>query len=84
MQCRIGCAACCIAPSITTPLPGMPDGKPSGLPCVHLDEDFRCRLYGTKERPSFCKSLKLSPEMCGTSREEAMTYLFWLEKKTQP
>jgi hypothetical protein len=27
--CRPGCGACCIAPSITSPIPGMPDGKPS-------------------------------------------------------
>ncbi len=26
--CRPGCGACCIAPSITTPIPGMPHGKP--------------------------------------------------------
>ncbi|HBO0679766.1 TPA: YkgJ family cysteine cluster protein, partial [Pseudomonas aeruginosa] len=23
MQCRAGCGACCIAPSISSPLPGM-------------------------------------------------------------
>ncbi|MCR3872443.1 YkgJ family cysteine cluster protein, partial [Pseudomonas aeruginosa] len=28
MQCRAGCGACCIAPSISSPLPGMPAGKP--------------------------------------------------------
>ncbi|HCL3974602.1 TPA: YkgJ family cysteine cluster protein, partial [Pseudomonas aeruginosa] len=26
MQCRAGCGACCIAPSISSPLPGMPAG----------------------------------------------------------
>ena len=29
-MCRPGCGACCIAPSITSPIPGMPDGKPVG------------------------------------------------------
>ncbi|HNM56919.1 MAG TPA: YkgJ family cysteine cluster protein, partial [Thauera aminoaromatica] len=24
MDCRPGCAACCIAPSISSPIPGMP------------------------------------------------------------
>ncbi|URA10783.1 YkgJ family cysteine cluster protein [Thermospira aquatica] len=82
--CREGCAACCIVPSITTPLPGMPEGKPAGVPCIHLDENLRCRLYGKPERPSFCVSLKPSYEMCGQSREEAWVYLTILEEKTRP
>ncbi|HVK38365.1 MAG TPA: YkgJ family cysteine cluster protein, partial [Candidatus Kapabacteria bacterium] len=36
MTCRDGCGACCIAPSITSPIPGMPDGKPAGVRCVQL------------------------------------------------
>ena len=36
MECRIGCGACCIAPSISSPIPGMPDGKPAGVRCVQL------------------------------------------------
>ena len=32
MPCRDGCGACCIAPSITSPIPGMPHGKPAGMP----------------------------------------------------
>ncbi|HFY5777145.1 TPA: YkgJ family cysteine cluster protein, partial [Salmonella enterica subsp. enterica serovar Typhimurium] len=27
MDCRSGCGACCIAPSISSPIPGMPYGK---------------------------------------------------------
>ncbi|MCX7882889.1 MAG: YkgJ family cysteine cluster protein [Brevinematales bacterium] len=83
-DCRQGCGACCIAPSIVTPFVGMPEGKPAGVFCVHLDEDFRCRLYGSPERPSFCVSLKPSLEMCGRNREEAMEYLAQLEKWTSP
>ncbi|RBC14000.1 YkgJ family cysteine cluster protein, partial [Xanthomonas oryzae pv. oryzae] len=26
LSCRLGCAACCIAPSISSPIPGMPNG----------------------------------------------------------
>jgi Fe-S-cluster containining protein len=41
MDCRPGCGACCIAPSISSPIPGMPvvDGisKPAGVRCVQLD-----------------------------------------------
>ena len=36
IACRTGCGACCIAPSISSPIPGMPDGKPAGVPCVQL------------------------------------------------
>jgi len=27
IDCRSGCGACCIAPSISSPIPGMPNGK---------------------------------------------------------
>ena len=36
MDCRPGCAACCIAPSISSPIPGMPHGKPAGVRCIQL------------------------------------------------
>lgn len=84
MTCRPYCAACCIAPSITSPLPGMPDGKPAGVPCVQLDEELRCRVFGKPERPAFCGGLKPSQEMCGESREQAMIWLSRLEQATQP
>ncbi len=84
LQCRAGCGACCIAPSITSPLPGMPDGKPAGVPCIQLDTDLRCKVFGTPRRPAFCGGLQPSAEMCGTSREEAMEWLSRLERATQP
>ena len=52
MDCRPGCGACCIAPSISSPIPGMPYGKPAGMPCVQLDDDVRCRIFGRPERPA--------------------------------
>ncbi len=82
MKCRSGCGACCIAPSITSPLPGMPGGKPAGVPCVNLDESFRCRIW--PERPKFCASLQPSEEMCKESRSEALAYLTMLEELTKP
>jgi Fe-S-cluster containining protein len=82
--CRAGCAACCTAPSITSPIPGMPQGKPAGVPCVQLDEALRCRLFGKPERPAFCASLKPGPEMCGNSRDGAMAILAALEAATRP
>jgi uncharacterized protein len=84
MDCRPGCGACCIAPSIASPIPGMPHGKPAGMPCVQLDDDLSCRLFGTPKRPAFCASLRPEPEMCGSSREEAMSLLLVLEIATTP
>ncbi len=83
-SCRGGCGACCIAPSIHSPIPGMPLGKPAGVRCVQLDESNRCRLFGRPERPGFCASLKPGPEMCGDSREEALAILAALETATRP
>jgi uncharacterized protein len=84
MECRPGCAACCIAPSMSSALPGMPKGKPAGTPCPQLDEGLRCRLYGKIERPAVCSSLQPSTEMCRDSREEALAYLAALEEATSP
>ena len=84
MDCRPGCGACCITPSIASPIPGMPHGKPAGMPCVQLDDALRCRLFGQPERPAFCASLRPEPEMCGTSRDEAMKMLTLLEIATRP
>ncbi|BDU15052.1 YkgJ family cysteine cluster protein [Lysobacter auxotrophicus] len=84
MDCRAGCGACCIAPSITSPIPGMPHGKPAGIPCVQLDDAYRCRLFGSPERPAFCGSLRPEADMCGASREAAMGMLGELERLTAP
>ena len=82
--CRSGCAACCTAPSISSPIPGLPQGKPAGMPCPQLDEDLRCRLFGRPERPAVCASLRPGPAMCGASRGEALSILAALEATTAP
>ena len=84
MPCRERCAACCIAPSISSAIPGMPQGEPAGVPCVQLDEQLRCRLFGRPERPTVCVSLQPSAPMCGTSPAQAMRRLAWLEALTAP
>lgn len=84
MDCRPRCAACCIAPSISSAIPGMPDGKPAGTPCVQLTADLRCALFGRPERPAVCQSLQPSAVMCGDTREQAMRWLGHLENATQP
>lgn len=80
--CRLGCGACCIAPSISSPIPGMPRGKPAGVRCVQLDAANRCLIFGKPERPAVCHSLKPLLEMCGESREHAMSYLARLDRLT--
>jgi Fe-S-cluster containining protein len=84
MECLSGCAACCIAPSISSPIPGMPQGKPAGVPCVQLLPDLRCALFGRPERPVVCASLRPQPAMCGAAREEALAILGTLERATAP
>ena len=82
MECRIGCAACCIAPSISSAIPGMPEGKPAGVRCIQLTVDNRCGIFGRPDRPLVCQSLKPSEEMCGTTSAAACRYLEWLEEST--
>jgi len=82
--CRAGCGACCIALSISSPIPGMPEGKPAGIRCVQLSSENLCLLFGKPERPEVCRKLRPNPEMCGTSFKEAYAYLEELEKATVP
>lgn len=82
MDCRAGCGACCIAISISSPIPGMPQGKPAGVPCIHLTADHRCALFGRPERPAVCGALQPGQEMCGDSATEAFARLRALEAAT--
>jgi len=84
MPCRAGCAACCIAPSIASPIPGMPQGKPAGVACVQLDEAGRCRLFGRPERPAVCRDFTPDPAWCGAHRDEALALLADWERRTAP
>jgi Fe-S-cluster containining protein len=84
MDCRVGCGACCIALSISSPIPGMPDGKPSGVRCVQLTDDNRCKIYGQPERPAVCNRLRPNVEMCGSNTDQALAYLYELERLTRP
>ncbi|MBS1174126.1 MAG: proteinase inhibitor [Burkholderiaceae bacterium] len=89
MSCRAGCGACCIAPSISSTIPDMPDGKPEGVPCVQLDAQMRCKIFGEATRPAVCGSLRASAQMCGMNedvvqtREFALHYLNELELLTK-
>ena len=82
--CRAGCGACCIAPSISSAIPGMPNGKPAGVRCAQLTEDNRCQIFGRPERPAVCVALRPMAEMCRASAKEAYRWLIELEIATQP
>ena len=81
--CRAGCGACCIAPSISSPIPGMPAGKSAGVRCIQLTMDNRCAIFGDPRRPPVCASLQLEPAMCGNDRAHALRWLAALEASTR-
>lgn len=82
MKCREGCGACCIAPSISSPIPGMPLGKPAGQRCVQLSLDNLCGLFGLPERPAVYSAFQADFEVCGDSDQEAVRILGWWEQMT--
>ncbi|MCO8312115.1 YkgJ family cysteine cluster protein [Pseudomonas mandelii] len=82
MRCREGCGACCIAPSISSPIPGMPNGKAAGERCVQLSVDNLCSIFGEPERPAVCSAFEADVEVCGSSRDEAIKLLGWWEQMT--
>ena len=82
MNCRAGCGACCIAPSISSPIPGMPDGKPAGVRCVQLDANNYCLIFGRPERPAVCSAFHAAEYVCGSNTAEALQLIGWLEHST--
>lgn len=65
----------------------MPQGKPAGVPCVQLDEQLQCKIFGQAERPAVCGQLQASLEMCGPQDDGglfARSYLMRLETLTRP
>lgn len=82
MNCRAGCGACCIAPSISSPIPGMPDGKPAGVRCVQLDANNYCLIFGRPVRPAVCSAFHAAEYVCGSTTAEALQLIGWLEQST--
>ena len=74
------CGACCIAPSISSALPGMPRGKAAGVRCINLDTDNTCRAYDA--RPPVCRDFSPTEEICGNGFHDAMDGLRLLEIQT--
>ncbi|EKO3500323.1 YkgJ family cysteine cluster protein [Vibrio fluvialis] len=76
MECRLGCGACCVAPSISSL------GKPANIRCKYLDDNNLCSIFGKPERPKVCSDFKAEAAICGTTNREAMDNLIYLESVT--
>ena len=81
MECRSGCAVCCIYISISSSIPGMPSGKPAGVRCVQLVDDLRCAIFNDPSRPEVCSGFKPDLLFCGNTVEEAKKTAQWLMEK---
>ncbi len=62
----------------------MPAGKPAGIPCIQLSDDYRCMIFMDPARPECCAGLQASAEMCGDTRHDALSWLARLEAATAP
>ncbi len=62
----------------------MPQGKPAGVPCIQLDAQQRCQIFGHPDRPAVCSQLQPSHDMCRDSWEAALQGLAELEALTRP
>ncbi|MCD8523915.1 MAG: YkgJ family cysteine cluster protein [Saccharospirillaceae bacterium] len=82
MDCRLGCGACCIAPSISSAIPGMPAGKAAGERCIQLNDDNLCRLFGDPRRPAVCGDFKADEQVCAADNQTALENLILLESST--
>ncbi|WP_241560294.1 YkgJ family cysteine cluster protein [Marinomonas rhizomae] len=69
---------------MTSPIPGMPNGKAAGEPCIQLLDDYRCAIFGTPERPDVCANFTAEDYICGDNRDEAINILSFLEDATRP
>lgn len=79
IACRSGCGVCCIIPSISSSIPGMPNGKPAGQRCIHLNTNLQCDIFLSPNRPKVCEGFKAEDIVCGDTPEEAERNLLWLE-----
>ncbi|OFX55500.1 MAG: hypothetical protein A2046_10120 [Bacteroidetes bacterium GWA2_30_7] len=79
MECRLNCGVCCIIPSISSAIPGLPNGKKSGVVCPHLNTDYSCNIYNKPDKPKVCSDFKADILTCGNNRNEAIKLLTDLE-----
>ena len=62
----------------------MAGGKPAGVRCIHLLDDYRCAIYNDPDNPKVCAGFKAETEFCGSDREEAMRILGSLSESNAP
>ena len=79
MECREKCGACCVVPSISSAIPGLPNGKLAGEKCNHLQDDYRCAIFMHPDRPKVCAGFKAEKLFCGSSQLDAFKILSNLE-----
>jgi hypothetical protein len=60
----------------------MPHGKPAGVRCVQLSDDYLCQIFGRPERPPVCSNFRPDPDTCGATRAEGLVLLEHLEALT--
>jgi len=65
-------------------MPGMTGGKPAGVRCIHLTDDYKCLIYTDPLKPKVCDDFKAEPEFCGSDREEALRILYSLSNPQIP
>ena len=80
MKCN-QCGCCCVEISISSAIPGMPNGKKAGERCIHL-KDSLCSLFGSAIRPQVCSSFQANADICGSNYEESAKKIQWYEKQT--
>lgn len=80
-ECRAGCGACCVCISISSPMPGHPEGKPGGVRCANLTDDNRCSIFGRPERPAVCVGFRAERLFCGDTDDDAVRILTELERE---
>ena len=62
----------------------MPHGKPAGTPCIQLDDEYRCKIFGQPERPEVCAKFAAEAYVCGDNREQALMIISDMEETTTP
>jgi uncharacterized protein len=57
----------------------MPGGKPAGVKCIHLRDNYLCAIFNSPDRPDVCNNFLAERLVCGETREEALYLLTMLE-----
>src|SRR5690554_6458489 len=60
----------------------MPNGKPTGVRCIHLTDDFCSAIFTEPDRPNACAAFQSVPEFCCDTRNQALQILSELETIT--